>query len=92
MLIPYINGKGIQASAVGTPLDVQLGRRGAEAKNLGPESSIPFIMLYLTNSIANLIFSLTPFLALHPTLGRNKSGAQTPRTQKLGLRNSVAHT
>ena len=37
MLMPYINGKGIQASAVGTPLDVQLGRRGAEAKNLGPE-------------------------------------------------------
>ena len=32
MLIPYVIGKGIQASAVGTPLDVQLGRRGAEAK------------------------------------------------------------
>ena len=28
MLIPHINGKGIQASADGKPLDIQLGRRG----------------------------------------------------------------
>jgi hypothetical protein len=41
MLILHINGEGIQASADGTPLDVQLGRQGAEARNLGLEYFYP---------------------------------------------------
>ena len=53
MLIPHIHEEGIQASADGTPLDVQLGRREPEAKTLALNLLIPFIMLYLTNSIAN---------------------------------------
>ena len=51
MLIPLINGKGIKASADGLASRRTVGKAGAEAK-LGPESFIPFIMLYLTNSIA----------------------------------------
>ena len=54
MLIPHINGKGIQASADGLASRRTVGKAGAEAK-LGPEYSIPFIMLYLTTGIVNLL-------------------------------------
>ena len=47
MLIPHIIVKGIQAPADGLASRRTVGKAGAEAK-LGPESSIPFIMLYLT--------------------------------------------
>ncbi len=62
VLIPLINGKGIQASADGLASRRTVWKAGAEAK-LGPESYIPFIMLYLTSSIVK---SLT----LLPSLGK----------------------
>ena len=54
---------------------------GAEAK-LGPESHIPFIMLYLTISIANSLISSSPHLSTAPRRGGMKSGAQTPPDAK----------
>ena len=52
-------GKGIQAPADGLASRRTVGKAGAEAK-LGPESSIPFIMLYLTISIASSLISSSP--------------------------------
>ena len=91
MLIPLINGKGIKASADGLASRRTVGKAGAEAK-LGPESHIPFIMLYLTISIANSLISSSPHISTTPRRGGINRGRKLPRTQKLGLCNKVAHT
>ena len=63
------------------------GRGEPEALNL----LFPFVMLYLTNHIAYSLFPSFPLVVPYPQWGGKKSGAQTPRAQKLCLRNSVAH-
>ena len=91
MLIPHINGKGVQGPADGLASRRTVGKAGAEAK-LGPESHIPFIMLYLTISIANSLISSSPHISTAPRRGGMKSGAQTPPDAKAWFaQQSCAH-
>ena len=82
VLIPHINGKGVQGPADGLASRRTVGKAGAEAK-LGPESHIPFIMLYLTISIASSLISSSPHISTAPRRGGIKSGAQTPPDAKI---------
>ena len=75
-------GEGIQASADGAPLDVQLGRRGAEAENLGPESFYP-IYNVVSNYEHREPLSLPPFLASHPRRGGINRGRKRPGHKSL---------